>query len=179
MCGTPVVRQSSVAGAVDPTSQTDVTHRMGDATKRRGDVIRMNSRGEISDEKISALEAKLTHTLPSDYREFLKRTNGGIPEPYEHPNEDVWVTMFLGIDVEQSLDNLAAFVVDIGSRFPTGILPIAHSEGGNLICISLRAHDYGCIYFWDHELESDEGYFDENLTRLATDFNTFLADLTP
>jgi hypothetical protein len=35
------------------------------------------------------------------------------------------------------------------------MLPIAHAEGGNLVCLSLGDHDPGAVFFWDHEEEAE------------------------
>ena len=40
-----------------------------------------NPYGPLSEERLQAFEKKLGVTLPPDYREFLKRYNGGKPEP--------------------------------------------------------------------------------------------------
>jgi hypothetical protein len=64
-------------------------------------------------------------------------------------------------------------------RIPNEMLPIAVDDGGNLYLLSLRSKDYSTIYFWDHELEGDEGEepTEENLTYLSHSFSNFFSNL--
>ena len=64
-------------------------------------------------------------------------------------------------------------------RVPKPLLPIANDAGGNLICISTSGPDQGCIYFWEHENEVEEGEEPtmENVWFVAPDFDTFLSHL--
>jgi len=66
-------------------------------------------------------------------------------------------------------------------RVPTNILPIAEDEGGNQICLSLRPESCGWIYYWDHELEAEEGEpatFD-NMSKINSSFRGFVQSLKP
>jgi hypothetical protein len=65
------------------------------------------------------------------------------------------------------------------NRMPNGLIPIGEDPGGNIIVLSVRDHDYGVIYFWDHENETDEGEAPngENLYFIASSFLEFLDDL--
>lgn len=59
------------------------------------------------------------------------------------------------------------------------MLPIAEDDLGNLYLLSLRNKDYGKIYFWDHELESEtlEAPTENNLTILGYSFTKFIKGL--
>ena len=59
--------------------------------------------------------------------------------------------------------------------------PVASDEFGNLYCMSIRRGDGGSIWFWDHELEADEGEAPrlDNIDRVADDWTQFLNGLTP
>ncbi|WP_369012135.1 SMI1/KNR4 family protein [Erwinia pyrifoliae] len=40
-----------------------------------------DSKGVLSEQELVSLENQLGVNLPKDYREFLKKHNGGYPEP--------------------------------------------------------------------------------------------------
>lgn len=63
-------------------------------------------------------------------------------------------------------------------RVPKRYLPIAYDVGGNLILINLGSGD-AKIFFWDHELEVNEGEEPtlENIYYLADSINDFLSSL--
>ena len=62
-----------------------------------------------------------------------------------------------------------------GDRLPAGLITIAYDSLGNLICISLRQHDFGFVYFWDHQTHSKQK--DTEPTIIAESFEKFLACL--
>ena len=66
-----------------------------------------------------------------------------------------------------------------GSRVPSNMFPIASDQCGNLILLSVKGPDRGKIYFWDHEMEADEGEVPDysNLTLIADSFEEFIEGL--
>jgi hypothetical protein len=64
-------------------------------------------------------------------------------------------------------------------RVPSWLLPVADDEYGNLYAVSLRSHDLGSVWFWDHEEEADEGEApsEENISRKAGSWGEFLQGL--
>jgi hypothetical protein len=58
-------------------------------------------------------------------------------------------------------------------------LPVADDAFGNLFAISLRNDDRGSVWFWNHELEADEGEppTEENLKLMAPSWPVFLDSL--
>jgi hypothetical protein len=66
-------------------------------------------------------------------------------------------------------------------RVPTWLLPVAGDEYGNLFAISLRANDFGSVWFWDHEEEADEGESpaEGNIELKAPNWAAFLEGLQP
>ena len=94
--------------------------------------------------------------MPSQYREFLKINNGGVPDKTWF-NEMVDVSEFLGVGVANDFDLVEVYSI-YQARIPDGFLPVAQTEGGNLILLSASEGDQG-VYFWDHEeeLEDEDG----------------------
>lgn len=77
--------------------------------------------------------------------------------------------------------DLARVSAQYHDRIPADLLPVAHAEGGNLVCLSLGGHDRRAVYFWDHEEEAEEGEppARRNLHRIADSFRDFAASLRP
>jgi hypothetical protein len=148
--------------------------------------IKITPNPHIGVEKISKLEEKLGMSLPDDYRGFLLRYNGGEPERNvsQTGSPRVGVHIFYGIIKRSSGEHWRDLLWHrhlLIDRVPTNILPIAGDEGGNQICLSLRPESYGWIYYWDHELEAEEGQpatFD-NMSKINSSFRAFVQSLRP
>lgn len=129
----------------------------------------------VSEEDIVALEARIKHDLPADYRAFLLRTNGGQTgrNTFSIPDQDErssCVTFFYGLNLPKSgmsFDRVVEFFKDLFSR---GYLPVADTAFGDQIVISLRGKNTGCVYFWDHEVPG----LTRSLTLLADSFESFM-----
>jgi hypothetical protein len=61
-------------------------------------------------------------------------------------------------------------------RLPQGIVAIGCDGCGNAICLSVRPEDHGHVFFWDHELESEED-LSAPLADVAPSFDRFLTSL--
>lgn len=129
----------------------------------------------ISKQALSNFEASVGHSLPSDYREFLIKHNGGITETNEFDvpqiNSGSGITEFL------SVEEIVQQKKHLGERIVENAWPIAYAEGGNLVCIVLG--DNSGIYFWDHELEAEEHDLPSwrNMFLLSTHFDHFWQSL--
>lgn len=113
----------------------------------------------VSESAINTLELTLEHSLPPQYREFLLEFNGGEPETNVFPVDELGeggVIEFFGIREGSVPGDIAFERSRMAGRVPSGLLPIAEAEGGNLVCVSLQGQDRGTVYFWDHEEEADE-----------------------
>lgn len=143
----------------------------------------------ITDFQLIEFEKVLGLTLPSEYRNHLLQHNGGQCSPnlfsfFEKGDKTTSrVDWFLAL-YEGDYDNLknyADMYKIAEKRMPDGFLPIAHDDGGNLVCIACRGEDFGKIYFWDHEKEVDYNSSDDsdygNLYFIAPSFSDFLAGL--
>lgn len=126
---------------------------------------------------LDAFESSLGVQLPALVRELLTEvSNGGEVEPVGLKSAaDVSVVAVLGVGRSDHLDLEARLSRYEDSRLPDGLVPIADAEGGNLVCVSVRADDVGTVWFWDHERELPE----ESVVQVAPDFDAFVADLAP
>lgn len=131
----------------------------------------------MSPTAVDALESRLGARLPSEFRDLLVGvSNGGEVEPVIAASaEEVGFVAVLGADRGDHLDLESRLAQYRGGRLPVGLIPVADAEGGNLICLSARADDFGTVWFWDHERE----LAGDAAQQIATDFRSFLADLAP
>lgn len=112
---------------------------------------------EIVDEQIiNKVEKSFGVNFPNDYKECVKKYNGGYPEP----NTFEFVTGGEGV-----INDLLSFTseeMNIGMFYDPiqpeieGIIPFAKDPFGNLICFDYRADKLSpTIVFWDHEEEGE------------------------
>jgi hypothetical protein len=139
----------------------------------------------MNESELAGFEAKIGHSLPLKYREFLLKYNGGKPVPdfFQVPEweyEETYVTEFKGLANGKSVD-LAGLYDLLDGRLPKGFIAIGSDPGGNQILISLSGPTKGKIYFFDHENEPSEATDDvddyPNIYLVANDFTEFLNNL--
>lgn len=133
----------------------------------------------LREEDVTRFELRFGRVLPTAYRQFLLATNGGRPERdlfaiqsiEGHPAGRIHVFFGLNDPVEScNLDwNLEVF----GDRIPTGLLPIATTEGADKICLSLDDKRSGRVLYWDGSAQASE----PTLHVLADDFASFVSSL--
>lgn len=126
---------------------------------------------------VDRLASRLGVELPAAFRSLLTAvSNGGAVEPVAMvSNLRVGVVAVLGAERSDGLD-IEARIVQVGEdRLPGGLIPIIDAEGGNLVCLSTRSSDFGTVWFWDHERESEVAA----LSLLAADFDEFVDELSP
>lgn len=146
------------------------------------------AKSPASDEQIAHVESLLGASLPDDYRRFLKTINGGnlhdswieVPTYWD---DRLPVDFFYSVNPEISGDYIINKFTqyNFSRRVPTLIIPIGINHCENLICLSLRAKDYGHAYIWapfdewidEEQLEQTE----EQLYFLANSFDEMLRAL--
>lgn len=106
----------------------------------------------ILKEEIRKLESVIGNKLPLDFRGFLLKYNGGIPETNEFDIPEGKNSS--GVNKFLSIKEILREKKNLGSRLVEQALPIASAEGGNYVCLVLG--DNSGIYYWDHELEGEE-----------------------
>ncbi|MBN2572387.1 MAG: SMI1/KNR4 family protein [Ignavibacteriales bacterium] len=128
--------------------------------------------------ELEAFEKRINIQLPSEYREFILKHNGGKPVSnsfnfidFDGKESNSLVHYFFSIHNEKSFDNLElTYEYYINEdRIPSYMLPIASDPFGNYICISTKEENYGKIYFCDHEMDTND-----NLCFISNSFNEFL-----
>jgi hypothetical protein len=150
-----------------------------------GEAIRDANRfGPLTEDRLAAFESELGTTLPDEYRAFLLRHNGGVPEQetFDVPGEDGGERPFhcffalhdnpwddstpegsQGFPLQAAL---ADFRTDGG---PADVLPVGKDWNGSYVCVGLTGADRGRVLYWDHEMEQ--------LVPLANTLAEFLAGL--
>jgi hypothetical protein len=141
--------------------------------------------GPFNEKVLEALEQVWGFKLPSSYRTFILKYNGGVPinDTFYFKNDlsrGALIQIFLGVTPEKNA-NLLKHLQTYQGRIPNAMFPIAYDPGGNLILLAVKGPDRGKIFFWDHENEVDSD-LDEvprysNLTLIADSFNEFLSIL--
>ncbi|MCG8333544.1 MAG: SMI1/KNR4 family protein [Proteobacteria bacterium] len=143
-------------------------------------IIKDSNEG-ISEDIVTKFEHKWNVKLPIEYKRFLIKYNGGYPSPdafaIKEIEDESTVDKFLSLESGPH-SNLDSYVNTYIGRIPKDLLPIAHDPGGNLICIGIKGENFGIIYFWDHEFESDDNDPDySNVHFVANNFDEFLKEL--
>jgi hypothetical protein len=133
--------------------------------------------GPTPPELIQQLERRIGRSLPTAYREFLLKHDGGRLDS----NGDAADVIFSLGPVESETSGIWYNLDNYAGRAPSWLLPVASDEYGNLFAISVRDEDDGSVWFWDHEREAeeDEPPTEENLTYRAKDWQAFLDSLEP
>jgi hypothetical protein len=136
----------------------------------------------LEEEFLQALEQYWGFGLPKDYKNFLLKFNGGVPNKnyfyFKDSDFGSQVDYFFGVKKDENF-NLLMNIKMYEERIPQNFIPIADDPGGNLVLISVKGPDRGKVYFWDHEMEADEGEKPDysNLTLIADSFDEFINSL--
>ncbi len=141
----------------------------------------VDSQLPLTVKEVEDVELKLGYELPSEYRIFLQKTNGGIPKPDAVKHEgEYWdyVAYFYAVRNGLYADDLFRNLEEYREMVPSHYLPIGESPGGNLYCLSLKNKDFGAVYFWDHDEANYDGEpWEENMTLLAKSLSEFTEGL--
>lgn len=144
-----------------------------------------HSSGPLDETALSAIERRFEIRLPSDYRAFLVRYNGGEPETPFYPceedeSEGIFIEQFLSVsppsDLMDEIDDFESTLelLQGGFGLPESLVPVARGESEDVICLAVSGEDCGTVYLW----YLVEGGFDEShLTPLATSFVEFVRRL--
>jgi len=126
-----------------------------------------------SETDVKVVEAKIGTRLPSDYREFILKTGGGVPSESCYSNGNginVYVqNIFTVGDPKSPIDLAKEIISNPASR---GLLksriPVATANGGDYLMIHKRK---GIVYLWDHETN--------NVSKVCESWNDLLAGIKP
>jgi cell wall assembly regulator SMI1 len=127
-------------------------------------------------ELVERLEQRIGRRLPTSYRDYLLRQDGGWLE-----SNDAAVKTIFGVGNVKDSASMWRALETFDERVPAWLLPVARDEYGNLFAVSLRDEDLGSVWFWNHEEEADEDEppVEENLELKAPDWPGFLSSLRP
>ena len=141
--------------------------------------------GCLSLEQINETEEKIGHKFPSDYKDFLLKTNGGqfmlltdedVHDFYVDPidEENICIDSFYGVG-EDACNYLVIFNQEYGDEAEGTIIIGGTLSHGFIIYDYLGVlEEEGGIYFWDdtraYKTSSDEG----NVYFVANNFNELL-----
>jgi hypothetical protein len=127
-------------------------------------------------------ETLIGHSLPTDFREFLLKTNGGKkpkPEGFRvETGETSMVSVFYPIGKRGTFHDLGGQFLTMRNELPEGVIPIGQDIGGNTLCLAVAGEDAGAVLFMDHEVETGphkDGW--DNLYFCARSFSEFLENL--
>ena len=133
----------------------------------------------IFEADVVRLERRIECTLPTRYREFLLRHNGGRPSLEIFPIDGLENNSFDGIQVFFSIKSeiescdLYWNLEVMDGRLPANLFAIACTDCGDLICLSLFGDDEGSVFFWDIHQEQEFPTYD-NVYFIASSFDEFI-----
>lgn len=130
----------------------------------------------LSDD-ILKFEKNYNVSLPDEYKEFLKKNNGGIPNDSCFLDDRV-LNFFFGLFNNPKLEESIEWHLNIyDDRYPSSMLPIASAGGGDLILIGIKDEYQSKIFYWFHDFEAEESgsqYF-ENIEFVSNSLKEFLS----
>ncbi len=127
----------------------------------------------ISDGDLGALQARLGTSLPTPYLNFLRRSNGGLPEPagFNVGDEGFYLSFLYSVgDSDMSIDRCISL---LPYSLPKPWLPIGRENSG-VLGINCKTGEIGVV-LWDW-IGEDGIVRPEDIMSVATDFDSF-ADL--
>ena len=136
----------------------------------------------IGDEDISKLEREIGLFLPDFYKKFLKKNNGGRPDPkyflirYFEDNPIGQIQDFFAINDPVKSCRIDWQYKNNKNKIPKNLFPIAIEDGGSLICISLSGLGEGGVYYWNFYGENNRSS-DDNVYVINESFDEFIDGL--
>lgn len=132
-------------------------------------------------DELLAVEERIGFSLPSEYKDFLLKFNGGRPalDGVRHDGEHFdFVGYFYAIRGDMYHDDLVRQLGEHKDMIPKGYLPFGESPGGDVFCISMKEPAIGAVYHWDHEEANYEGEpWEYNMTKLSPSLAQFFKGL--
>ena len=141
-----------------------------------------NTKPQINYDVIQSIENWFNFKLPYIFKKYLVEVNGGIAKKniflFPNSSDGAITHHWYGIRSDKYFSFLIS-IKDSGYRYPKKFVAFCDDTSGNKILLSTSGSDYGKIYYWDHELEADEGEKPDysNLTLIADSFDEFLSML--
>lgn len=132
----------------------------------------------ISESELKEITLYIELELPTSYKEFLLKFNGGSPFPDAFPikghSEEVGgIQVFFGVDRKVESSCLNWNYNQYKGRLPDSYIPIACTDTNDLICLVLSKAQYGKVVFWDAVDEKSRNNLD-NVYEVADSFKQLL-----
>ncbi|RYZ37809.1 MAG: SMI1/KNR4 family protein [Myxococcaceae bacterium] len=133
----------------------------------------------LSEDDLDSFEQRSGLKLPATLREFLLATNGGRPERDLFKIHGLQgnplgrIHLFFGLKDPVESCNLDWNLEVFQERIPTGLLPIATTEGADKVCLSVAGVDAGKVFYWDAHATVGQ----DHLYPLAESFDAFVSAL--
>jgi ankyrin repeat protein len=127
--------------------------------------------------ELVAFERKHSLDLPGDYRNFLLRHNGGVPERRWFPSakngqSGFHIKRFFSLDPSaRPIDNLEIQMMAARGEGLYDVVPLSFDYGGNKLYLGACPQNSGEILFWDHESGTNR------LELISTSFTRLLDSL--
>lgn len=107
--------------------------------------------GPASEQAVRAVEARLGHRLPADYRQLVLDSGFGLIGAHEvyGPMPD--------LEGPPGLESLLDDLEEEGHSLPFGVVPISELGNGDFVCVvaSSHAHPEGSVVAWGPEPDSE------------------------
>lgn len=120
----------------------------------------------ITEDELLRLLDESSVSFPKDYLDFVRRHNGCRPEPNVFTLDE---SSQFSVTEFYPVDRVISERSKLQGRLPKDAWPIAYTESGNLVLLSLESE--WMVHVWDHEVEECE--------RAASTFTDFLSMLSP
>ena len=138
----------------------------------------------VDEGQIMSFAGRYGLDLPSGYRDFLLKSNGGRPVPAAFPIEgflnnpvDV-IQDFFGLNATIPTSDLDHVMTkEVIGLIPKGILPIACTDHYDFVCIDLRKKGNPVVYWDRRPFWGNEVWNEDDLYPVAETFQMFLDSL--
>lgn len=134
---------------------------------RMSEVIFTGGYAPLTESDLDEFERWLKDRLPSSYRQFLLKENGGHPHKHRlEPPIGCYIEAFYSVTKVSDTMSLYTQIPLMGNELPKKVVVIGFTGEGNRVCLSLKD---GKLYLWDHEVDYES-------SRARLDELFFLAD---
>ncbi|MFA0814296.1 MAG: SMI1/KNR4 family protein [Anaerofustis sp.] len=141
--------------------------------------MNIKSNGNATPDQIASMQNRFSVDLPDDYKEFLKKTNGGICSLNEQnnifvkqANESISVLVLYGIETNEDAASVNYWMDQYRSEIQTDMLIIGDSTANGFFVMDCGAK--GAIYYWDDSYTFACSDDEQNTYRIADNFSAFV-----
>ncbi|MHC5251664.1 SMI1/KNR4 family protein [Listeria kieliensis] len=138
--------------------------------------------GHLSEEEIMVLELEMDLKFPSEYKNFLKKYNGGLPkEQYlstrlPDTGEEIILGVLLGVNDNENFD-LRTWFLEFDDELPPSGFVIGTEYNSGLFIMIITGDEKG-VYFWDNAYVLENSSDEENVYWLSDTFEGFINNLS-